>query len=302
MSGSLPPFTGPTSVRIGDEDRWIGLGMVSPGYFDALRIPLLRGRDFGPADRKGAPGVGIVNRAFADAFWPGQDPLGKQLRAVGPQGLAVEVVGVAESTKNEDLLAPPGPALYVPFEQLHDAYSSQPVRFFIVSTRVEPQAAVADVRAAIARIDPTLLVRVTPMRQALSFSFAQARFLALLLSCLGLLVLVIAATGLSALVSQDTASRVADRHPGSPGGAAGRCRRLIRYGALGLVAAGLAVGIPGALMFGKLVSAHLFGVSAADLTTLAAVAAGLLAVGVWSARGPLRRALRQSISATLRSD
>ncbi len=55
-------------------------------------------------------------------------------------------------------------------------------------------------------------------------------------------------------------------------------------------------------MFGKLVSAHLFGVSAADLTTLAAVAVGLLAVGVWSARGPLRRALRQSISATLRSD
>ncbi len=174
---------------------------------------------------------------------------------------------------------------------------------FIVSTRVEPRAAVADVRAAIARIDPTLFVDVKPMRQALSFSFAQARFLALLLSCLGLLVLVIAATGLSALVSQDTASRVREiAIRAALGARPADLRRLIRYGAIGLVAAGLAVGIPGALMFGKLVSAHLFGVSTADLTTLAAVAMGLLAVGVWSARGPLRRALRQSISATLRSD
>jgi putative ABC transport system permease protein len=304
VSCDLPPHVYfPTNVRIGDDDHAIGLGIVGPGYFDALRIPLLRGRDFGPADRKGAPGVGIVNRSFADTFWPGQDPLGKQLRDVGPAELPLEVVGIAENTRVLGPLDPPEPALYVPFDQFLDVYRWQRRNVFIVSTRVEPRAAVVEVRAAIARIDPTLFVDVKPLRQALFFSFAQARFLALLLSCLGLLVLVIVAAGLSALVSQDTASRVREiAIRAALGARPADLRRLIRYGAVGLVAAGLALGMPGALIFGKLVSAHLFGVSAADLTTLAAVAAGLLAVGVWSARGPLRRALRQSICATLRSD
>ena len=304
VSNELPPFLYlPTSMRIGADDRAIGISVVSPGYFDALRIPLLRGRDFGPADRKGATGVGIVNRAFADTFWPGQDPLGKQLRAVGPPRLPVEVVGIAENTRVYGPLQPSEAALYVPFEQFHDAYHWQRRSVFIVSTRVEPRAAVADVRAAIARIDPTLFVDVKPLREALSFSFAHARFLALLLSCLGLLVLVIAATGLSALISHDTASRLRELAIRAALGARpADLRRLIQSGALGLVAGGLAVGIPAALVFGKAVSSRLFGVSAADLPTLAAVAATLLAVGVWAAQGPLRRALRQSIAATLRSD
>ncbi len=222
LADIMPPFTSPTSVRIGNEDRGIGLAMVSPGYFDALRISVLRGRDFGPADRKGAPGVGIVNRAFADAFWPGEDPLGKQLPVFTLQGLPVEVVGITESTKNEDLLTPPGPALYVPFEQFQEAYSWHHRAVLIVSTRVEPRAAVVDVRAAIAKIDSTLFVDVKPLASGAVLLVRASAFprSALVLSRpprarhrgRGPFRAGLAGHGLP---------RSRDRHPGSPGGASG---------------------------------------------------------------------------------
>jgi putative ABC transport system permease protein len=300
ISTDVPPLTYPTSVF---EDRQIGLGIVGPGYFEALGIPLLKGRDFTSADRKGSTRVAVVNRACADAFWPNQDSIGMYVSDVGPKRQDVRVVGIVENVRNRDLLEPAGPALYVPFEQFHDAYSWQRGAVLAVSTKVAPEASLSAIRSAIAEVDPTLFARVETLRQTLAQSFAQARFLALLLSSLGLLVVVIAAAGLSALISQDTASRSFELAVRAALGARpADLRRLIRSESLSIVVVGLAVGLPAALMLGRLISARLYGVPVADVWTLLTVTASLAALGVGAAHGPMRRALRRGIAETLRAE
>ena len=204
---SMPPFTASTSIGRRGQERPAGLGVVSPGYFDALRIPLLRGRAFEPADGRGAPTVAVVNRAFAERWWPGQDPIGKTIDGIGPQDRRAEVVGLVANVRNEDLLEPPGPAVYVPLDQFFGSWSWQSGAAVIVAARSAPRTAARAVRAAIASIEPRLFVEPMPLRDELAEGFARVRFLALLLSIFGVIVVAIAATGLAALLAHEMSAR-----------------------------------------------------------------------------------------------
>ncbi|MFP5284785.1 MAG: ABC transporter permease, partial [Thermoanaerobaculia bacterium] len=99
--GPLPPSQTMSLTPPGsDQEVWVGHALVSPGYFRTLGIEIRRGRDFTPQDRAGAPGAAIVNRAMAERFWPGLDPVGQRLPAVGPEEITVEIVGVVADIRN----------------------------------------------------------------------------------------------------------------------------------------------------------------------------------------------------------
>ena len=299
----VPPFTYRTSVGVDGQDRDVGLGIVGPGYFETLRLPLLRGRGISSTDRPGSTGVVVVNRAFIDAFWPGQDAVGKTIPGVGPKDAVVQVVGVVENARNRDLLEAPAPALYVPFSQFHDSYSWQLRAVLLVSTKIDPALAVPALRSAAASVDPNLFAEVEPLSRVLRRSFARARFLAILLSSMALLIAVIAVMGLSALISRETGARRREFAVRTVLGARpSDLRRLVNGHVLCLVGAGFAIGLPAALALGTLTSTFLFGVRPADPLTLLAVAAAVIGAGLLAALPAHRRSARRSVIGDLRSE
>ena len=300
---TMPPFTESTTVGLGKEHPPVGLGVVSPGYFDALGIRRLRGRDFEAGDRKEAPTVAIVNRAFAERFWPGTDPIGRVVDSVGPDDRPTEVVGVVENVRNEDLLEPPGPAVYVPIDQFFRSWSWQRGAAVIVAARSAPRTAAAAMRSAIAAADPNLFVEPMTVRESLAQSFERVRFLALLLSVFGGLVVAIAATGLGALIANEVAARRLELAVRAALGARpADLQRLVLGQGMGLVGAGLALGLPGAVLLGKGLSAATFGVPPVDLLTLSAAAGILAAIGLAASIGPALRAARARIAEVLRAN
>src|SRR6185369_17992846 len=127
-----------------------GYNAVSTGYFETLGIPLLRGRDFSPADDRSARRVAIVNETLAARLWPGQEAPGKRL-ILGPGGPVLEVVGVARDGKYGFLFEPPLPFFYVPLAQ-----ESKSLRVLHLATAVDPTSLTGEVRRLIRGLDPTL--------------------------------------------------------------------------------------------------------------------------------------------------
>lgn len=270
--------------------------LVDEGYFRALRIPLVAGRAFAAADRKGAPPVMVVNQTLARRFWPGENPMGKRLRVFGEEH---EVVGVARDGKYHELGEEPTSFLYLPIAQ----QGAERMTLF-VRARTEPGPALAAVRREVAALDPDV-----PLQQAMPFSamvgmtlFPQ-RMAAVLVGAFGLLGLALAAVGIYGVLAFHVGQRTQEIgvRLALGAGAADVVRMILRQGML-LVAVGVALGLAAALAATRLLAGFLHGVSATDPATFLAVPALLAAVALLASWLPARRAARVDPMTALRAD
>jgi len=276
------------------------LSIVTPGYFQALRIPVVRGRYFTAADRRGAQSVMILNEAAAAELFPGKDPVGRQVGCceAGPNGgpLFRVVVGVARDLR---LRGPGGEteaAFYVPLEQApNDAWGWVQRTVFLVSrTDGDPEALVPDLRRAVAAVDPNVpLYDVKTMEQRMGDTLATARFNTLLLALLGAIGLLLSAAGIYGVVSYFVTQRTSEIGVRMALGATtSDVTRLVMRQAAVPVAVGVVAGLAASAAATRLLTAYLVGVERGDPLTLAAVVAVLAATALLASFVPARRAAR----------
>lgn len=264
--------------------------MVGPGYFDALGIPLLRGRAFTAADRADAPLVAIVGETLARRHFPGGDALGRWLQTgePNPESPRLTIVGVVPDVKYQGLDAPAEPTIYVPLQQA----SWWRTMYLVVRTAGRPEDALPGVRAALRELDPQVPLQETQTLAGLvERSTGSARFRALLLAAFAGLALVLAAAGLYGLVSYEVHRR--RREHGVRLALGARRRQLVGLvvgQGLRLSVLGVAVGLAGSLLLTGLLERVLFAVSPLDLATFVATALFLPAVGAAACLLPARRA------------
>ena len=259
---------------------------VSPGFFDALAIPLLEGRTFGDSDDENSAPVAVVTRAWAERFYPGESAVGKQMIAGGcvPCG-PTTVVGVVNSVKYRGL-GGDGEGVYVPVAQ------ESPRNMYLVVHGERPAAELAPLlRTALQQLDPDLPFEAVSMDERLSASVAGPRHWTVLLGGFGLAAVILAAVGIFGLLSY-----VVDRQRRDIGvrmalGADGRSivTLVIRRG-LVLAALSVASGLAASFALARWLESMLYEVSATDPVTWAAVAALLLAVAFVACWLPARRA------------
>lgn len=278
----------------------VGCQLIGPGFFRALGIPVLRGRDFTSADRDSAPPVVIVNEAFAKAHWPGEDAVGRRINwdAAG-QGEWLTVVGVVATSSTRSLSEPPRPFLYVPLAQ-----EGEDQLTILVRGRGDAEA-LAQIVAETARgLDPDVLVfDAKSMARHLGVALLPVRLASAVFGALGLLALLLAAFGLFGIVAYSVSQRTREIGLRMVFGATrDDILRLVMGEGMRLVAIGLAIGFAGVLAMGQLVRGFLHGVPPADPVALGGVIALLALAALTASWLPAHRATRIEPSIALRQD
>jgi predicted permease len=276
--------------------------MVSPGYFSAVGTPILRGRAFLDSDTASSMPVAIISEALAKKYWPGQDPVGKQ---IAPRGLAFPsetIVGVAADVKRMSLRESPPPEMYVPYTQ--KVWPSLLTMDVVLRTTQDPASIAASAREAIHAVNPDLpIANVRTMNDVVSESMAQPRFVMLLLGAFGGLALLLAAVGMYGVISYNVAQRTQEIGICM---ALGAQRRNILQMVLGqggrLVCAGVAIGLVVAVAVTRVMSSFLYGVQATDPATFAAVVILLALVAFAACYIPARRAMKVDPMVALRHE
>jgi putative ABC transport system permease protein len=274
---------------------------VSPGYFHVMGIALLRGRNFAQEDSISAPRVTLISEAFAQHYFPNQNPVGKRLVFAFPphEGIPREIVGVVGDVRDIALHEEPGAMMYVPFAQAPFWGAD-----IVAKTTLNASSVAAAIRRDVAAIDKDLPVsNVTSMAESISDSVAQPRFRTMLLGLFGVLTLVLAAAGIFGVISYSVSYRT---HEIGIRMALGATRESVLWLILSqsakLLLLGLAVGIPVALVLTRLLSNLLFGVRPADPITFAGVAILLALVAMAASYVPTRRAMRVDPMVALRHE
>ncbi|MEP6731263.1 MAG: ABC transporter permease, partial [bacterium] len=249
-----------------ESNPMVNMEVVSPGYFDTFRIPILRGRLIVETDRSGSPTAVVVSRSTAQYFWPGADPIGRRLR-MGWQGQALEVVGEVPDTR---------------YRELKDARSSiyfalgqSPFPFaptmLAIRTSGAPAQLLGSIRRTVSETAPGLtLATAAPFDTFLEEPLAQPRLNALLLGVFAVAAVALAAIGLFGAMA--TMVRQRTRELGvrmALGATPGSLRGLVLRRGIVIAAAGAAVGVVGALAANRFLAAMLYDVSATDAATLA---------------------------------
>ena len=271
---------------------------VLGSYFNALRIPITRGRAFTDADREGSLPVAIVNHALAERLWQGASPLGARIKWVGADGNPpwMTIIGVVGDVAGADPATPDEPAVYMPYPQRTEGWQ----RFGTLVVR--GRGAEALLRAAIARVDPDVpLAHVTSMVDRRGATIAQQSFDAIALAVFALGALILAIQGVYGTVSylvehrrREFGVRVA------VGATGGDVVRLVLGDAARVALVGLTLGSIVALLATRLLSGLLYGVAPDDFSTHAAAAIALGAAALGGAYFPARRAARTDPATSLR--
>jgi predicted permease len=277
--------------------------VISPGYFTTVGVPLLRGMLFTGDERADhAPAV-VINDALARKYWPGENPIGKELWMGAPGNQlfpSATIVGVVGNTKDAGLGADPIATVYVPLGMIPGwRYFS-----YVVRTTTEPAAFAHAAAEVIHELDPALPIQnVRTMDDQLRESVAPARWSMTLLGVFAALALVLAAIGifgvLSFLVTQRTRElgiRIA------LGAAPARVRRMVVGRGVSLALGGTIIGLVGAVALGRLMQSMLFGISPTDPVSYAAVVVVLLVIAAVASYIPARRATQVDPMEALRSD
>jgi putative ABC transport system permease protein len=259
----------------------------SPGYFEAMGISLVRGRSFTEQDDAEAPGVVIVNTAFARRFLPGEDPLGRVLFVDDGPRRRREVVGVVADVKHFGLGVDARPEVYVPYLD-----RTWPSMTFVVRGTGDPADLVAAMRREVSALDGTLpLTNVETMGRYVSASIASQRFAVFVLGLFACAALLLASIGMYGVISRSVESRTQEIGVRMALGARPRgIFGLVVGRGLFLTLTGLAIGLIAALAATRLVSGLLFGVGNADPSTYAGVATLLAVVALVACYVPARRA------------
>jgi predicted permease len=269
----------------------ISYNTISPGYFDTLQIPLLRGRKFADSDSQTAPAVAVINQNMAQKFWPNEDAVGKQFSTRDPSGPFIQVVGIVQNGKYQNLTEDPQPYFYLPLEQ---SYNS--TRTFHVRTSVPPESVALQVQSVVHEFAPDVpITEVKTMTDALQGAngFFLFRFGAQLTAVMGLLGLVLAVVGIYSVVSYAAAQRTQEFGIRVAMGASARdiLRMVLRQG-LGVIGIGLAVGLLISLAGTRVLAGLFIGVKPSDPLTFSAVVLFLTAIALFACWIPARRATR----------
>jgi putative ABC transport system permease protein len=270
---------------------------VSDGYFAAIGMPLVRGRDFTTADDDRAPLAVVINESMARTYWGPQNPVGQRLRFGGPAWRTV--IGVVGDVRHEGLDGDLKPEMYVPFAQ---APNVETVPTVVVRTVADPVAMTGQVRNAVSAIDGTLPVdQIRTMEQVVSASVQGPRFRTMLLVVLAVLALMIASMGVYSVTSYSVTQRT--RELGiyqAIGATPGDVRRMVLGRTTASIAMGIGLGLLGSFALTRLMAGFLFGVDALDPPTFAGVTVLVLAIASLAGYIPARRATRIDPMAALR--
>jgi putative ABC transport system permease protein len=267
---------------------------VTSQYFQAIRIPLRRGRYFTDRDQRGGNGAAIINEALAARYFPNEDPIGKYVSSIGanqnegdPERW--EIVGVVGDVHHSSLTRAATPEIYLPYQQNSWSWGN-----FFVRTANDPAALTRSFTEAIRSGDRTVPVTsVQPLTQAISDTVAQARFYTLLFALFGVTGLLLTLTGIYGVISYTVSQQTQEIGVRMALGAQARdvLRLVIGQGAV-LTFIGIGLGLLGALAVTRLMQTLLFGVTATDPVTYAGVAAGLALVALAACYIPARRATK----------
>jgi predicted permease len=277
---------------------------VTDGYLAAMGMPLLRGRDFTERDALAAPGVVIVNRTFAEKYFPGEDALGKQLHIGWDPGDYVRtIIGITGDVRFGGLDQDPRAELYTPYMQMPWSMGGMT---FVARTAGEPLALVEPMQRAIWSVDADQMIYDVRTMQRIvgeSSSVLMGRILAVALGVFATLALTLAALGLYGVISYGVAQRTYEIGVRAALGAArADLLRMVLGQGLRLVVFGLLIGLVGAFALTRVMESLLFGVSATDPLTFAAVATLLVAVSAAASLIPALRAARVDPVTALRTE
>jgi predicted permease len=278
-------------LEAGQQPGDMSYNQVTPGYFDTVQMPMLRGRKFTDMDSEKAPSIAIINQTMAQKFWPNEDALGRLFSIKSPTGPFVEVVGIVQDAKYQSILDDPQPYFYMPLEQEY-----QPLRTIHVRTTVPPETLALQVEAQIQELAPGLPVtQVQTMSDSLQGAngFFFFRFGAQLASVMGLLGLVLAVVGIYSVVAYAAAQRTQEIGIRIAMGAAPLdiLKMVLRQG-LGVVSIGLVLGLIIALAGTRLMASLFVGIKPTDPLTFTTVVLLLTAIALFACWLPARRATR----------
>ncbi|MFZ0910699.1 MAG: ABC transporter permease [Candidatus Acidiferrales bacterium] len=264
---------------------------VSPGYRGAMRIPLLRGRDFGETDNAAAPQVILINDESGRQMWPGEDPLGKRVKIGGIDKPWWTVVGVVGSVRQYGLDLAPTMQFYVPHAQwpFPDSDMSLAIR-----TSDAPTAIAGAARDAIRSLDPNQPIsRVMPLGDYVGVSVQSRRLSLILLGSFAAIALLLSVVGIYGVTAYAVAQRTREIGVRMALGAQGRqVVLLLLRQELVLVMAGVALGVAASAAFTRLPASMLFEVKPTDPVTIVLVSVLLLGVALLACWIPARRATR----------
>jgi putative ABC transport system permease protein len=272
---------------------------VGAGYFRAMGIPLLKGRDFSDHDTKDAPPAAIVNQTLVRGFWPDRDPIGQHIMLGAPRpGVPwLTIVGVASDVRTAGLESAPIPQIYV-LQQQH------PVRSMLLVMRISPGAPdpIAGVRNITQTLDPSRpIYGVATMGDILMQSIASRRYTATLLGFFAFLAVVLAAIGIYGVISYSVAQRTQEMGVRMALGAQRAAVLLLVVGqGFRLTLMGVGIGILGALALTRLLGSLLYGLKPTDPITYVAVSLILSAVALLASYIPAQRAAKVDPMVALR--
>ena len=291
-------------VRIDSEDfnqvHVVEQNLVSPDYFRAMGIPLLRGRAFSEHDLPDSPFVAVVSEGFAGHYWPAENPIGKRVKW-GRDHAPFTVVGLVPDIRVSGLDTDPVPMVYMSRFQLIDSLS--PNLALVVSTKGVPQNFTSVLRAQVLSVDKDLpLFRVSSMRQVISKSLAQRRFSMVLLSSFSLISLLLAACGLYAVISFFSTQRTREFGVRMALGAPrSHVLMLVMRQAAILVGSGLAIGVAAACGLSRFMHGMLYGISALDPVTFMSITLMFCLVALIASLLPAFRASQSDPLTVLKS-
>jgi putative ABC transport system permease protein len=289
-------------LREGDQNPSVPDLTATPDYFRALGVPLRQGRWFTRADTRESPLVTIISESMARRFFPDRNPLGRRLKASGPELTQIpfmEIVGVVGDLKYQGLDRTMPEAYYIPFDQ--DPFPG-PRQFLMVRTAGSAAALAEPVRSAVLEIErEAVITDAVTMAQATGDSVAQPRFRTALVGSFAVVALLLAAVGIYGVIAYSVSQRTHEIGVRMALGA-GRgdiLGMVMRESAL-LAAVGIAIGIAGSLAITRLLADFLFTVKPTDPLTFAAVAVLLAGVSLAAGLLPARRATKIDPLAALR--
>jgi predicted permease len=273
--------------------------VVSPGFFDTLGIPIVRGRGFTAADTESSPRVVLINEAAARQYFPGEDPIGQRFGSSVETSGQQEIVGIVRDAKYDSVREPAPPTMY-------NAYRQRPGGggILAVRTAVDPATVTSAVREAVRQVDPNLpMMDVSTQLEQIERRFQQEKMFAQAYTLFGALALLLAAIGLFGLMSYNVSRRTNEIGIRMALGAQrGDVLRLVMRESMILVALGVVIGVAVALWASRFVTTQLFGLPGTDAWTIAAAVGVMILASVPAGFLPARRASGVDPMVALRYD
>jgi predicted permease len=275
-----------------DESTSAYYNVVGDRFFAALRIPILKGRAFGPQDTTTSMKVGIINASLAKERFPGEDPIGKRFITRHDDGKPddwITIVGVCGDTRYSSLREEPPPQFILPFSQQTEAGGGVA---YEIRTAVDPESIVPQLRKAVQQQDPDLpLIDVRTQQQQIEATMQTERIFVAMTSSFGMLALALASVGIYGVMAYSVANRTNEIGIRLALGAQPRqVLSMILREATWISLTGIAVGLTAAYFLARLVKSMLYGLQPADPVSLISGAALLVAVGLAASWLPARRA------------